>query len=135
MELSPRWSVHVRARYVRTYKEEEKKMTILDRDALLDRLGGDEEIFDEIMETYLEDIPTRLRDLRKAVDGNDVARMQHEAHAIKGASANVGAIDLQKIAAQLEGACRNGDSSQAPEMRDAIEDAFEQLRQLLTSPS
>ncbi len=82
---------------------------LFDRAALLARLMGDDELVDEVVDIYLEDIPTRIEALRECLEAGDAAGAERQAHTIKGASANVGSDALRDLAADLERAGKKGD--------------------------
>ena len=75
---------------------------IFDWDGLLHRLMGDEDIAKEIIDDFLKQIPVNLFAVKKALNEEDLLLVQREAHVIKGASGNVGALALQEIAEQIE---------------------------------
>lgn len=62
---------------------------ILQRDALIERLGGDPYIFDIMVDTYLEDVDANCAALQKALAMGATA-VQREAHTVKGLLATVG---------------------------------------------
>ena len=67
-----------------------------------------EDFLVELIDVYLDDTPTRLAQLRQALDGGDAETMTREAHTLKSSSANVGAMTLSALAHQVEIAGRNG---------------------------
>ena len=75
---------------------------VFDWDGLLHRLMGDEDIAKEIIDDFLKQIPVNLFAVKKALNEEDLLLVQREAHVIKGASGNVGALALQEIAEQIE---------------------------------
>jgi HPt (histidine-containing phosphotransfer) domain-containing protein len=80
---------------------------VFDWDGLLYRLMGDEELAGEIVGDFLKQIPMNLDALKEALNKQDALLVKREAHIIKGASGNVGAVVLQKIAEKIE---TSGDS-------------------------
>ncbi len=56
----------------------------------------------ELLTMLAEDVKIHIADLRQAVKDRDLAAIGHEAHYIKGASANVGMISLTTAAKQIE---------------------------------
>jgi HPt (histidine-containing phosphotransfer) domain-containing protein len=56
----------------------------------------------ELLTMLAEDVKIHIEDLRQAVGDRDTAAIAHEAHYIKGASANVGTIGITKLAKQIE---------------------------------
>ena len=101
--------------------------------ALLERLEGDEKIYEEVIALFLEDVPGQIRCLQEAVSGGDVAMAERQAHTLKGASGNVGAMGLQKVALEIEKACKEGNLKEAIKMLDMIKAEFEELKKTLGS--
>jgi HPt (histidine-containing phosphotransfer) domain-containing protein len=56
----------------------------------------------ELLTMLAEDVKIHIDDLRQAVVDRDAMTIAHEAHYIKGASANVGIINITKLAKQIE---------------------------------
>jgi HPt (histidine-containing phosphotransfer) domain-containing protein len=76
--------------------------TILDREALLDRLGGDLELFQEITGLFREDCPKLLSEIRSAVSEDNPPALERAAHTLKGCVANFGAAAAYEAALKLE---------------------------------
>ena len=55
---------------------------------------------------YFTDSQQRIADLRSAQQKDDNANGYEIAHALKGASANLGAAQLTRLSSQLQEACR-----------------------------
>ena len=85
-----------------------KNPNVFDRLTLLKRLDGDEELLEEVLSIYFEDVPVRLKNLRNALERGDESIAATEAHTLKGASANVGALELQAAALEIEKAVQKG---------------------------
>ncbi len=107
-------------------KPEVPSVPAVDRAALLARLGGDEELLRDVVRLFLADCPVRLAAIKAAVDGRDAARLQAEAHALKGAASNMSASEVVDAARALErmGADRNlGEAAKAWRHLSAAADA------------
>ncbi len=63
---------------------------------------GDTEFELELLTMLAEDVKLHIEDLRQSVTNGDAKAIAHEAHYIKGASANVGARRLATLAKELE---------------------------------
>ena len=74
------------------------------------RSGGTAEAYHEILATYVADSENRLVDMAKYHRENDIRALTICVHAIKSASANIGASDVSQLAAELEAAGKNGDT-------------------------
>jgi HPt (histidine-containing phosphotransfer) domain-containing protein len=60
----------------------------------------------ELLEMLAEDVTIHLDELRGAIERRDLETMLHESHYIKGASANVGIVDMALAARQVEDLAR-----------------------------
>jgi CheY-like chemotaxis protein len=74
----------------------------IDSQQFMSRLGGDEQLFLDVVQVFLQDCPARLAEIKEAVDRRDAKRIRATAHALKGASANLSASRLFDAAAVLE---------------------------------
>ncbi len=74
--------------------------TIVDLDRLYSFTQGDTALEAELVALYVETAQLYLARLRRA--GDDAAEWQRAAHALKGASANIGAVVVAQLAAEQE---------------------------------
>ena len=81
----------------------------LDTDKGILNSGGIREEYDEILAIYAADCKKRLTELAKYHGENDTRALTICVHALKSASANVGADELSGMAASLEAAGNTGD--------------------------
>ncbi|WP_295615320.1 Hpt domain-containing protein [Chamaesiphon sp. GL140_3_metabinner_50] len=61
----------------------------------------------ELLTMLAEDVKIHIEDLRQAVIDKDLVKIGHEAHYIKGASANVGITSIAALAKQVETLARD----------------------------
>ncbi len=73
---------------------------VIDRRRLASFTGGDAALERELIELYLETAALYVDRMRRATD--DAASWRSGAHALKGASANVGAVAVARLAARCE---------------------------------
>ena len=69
---------------------------------LLSRVDGDEEVFGELCDIFLDDAPKRLADIRTALEARDAKGVRAAAHAFKGAASVFGATGIVDAARRLE---------------------------------
>ena len=86
----------------------------IDREALMNRVGGDEELFTEIVRLFLADCPARVADIQAAVEAADTEAIRLTCHALKGAAGNLSAMDLMSAARALERIGAEGRIDAAP---------------------
>ncbi len=105
-----------------------------DRDALLDRTMGDEELAAEVILCFLQDTPGQISAIKESVDeGNPGAAREH-AHSIKGAAANVGANHLREIAFEIEMAGKSGDCERIRGLIPELELRFSRFQEATAAP-
>jgi len=74
----------------------------VDCQAMLERLGGDPELFADVARLFLEFCPAGMLAIRTALDGGDAEALRRAAHALRGAAANLSANALCDAAQELE---------------------------------
>ena len=89
----------------------------LDYAVALERLGGDEELLQEVALLFLEEYPSLLSELRAAEQTGNAHRLERAAHSLKGSVANFGAECAVQAALNLETIGRSGDLTGA---KDAL---------------
>ena len=101
-----------------------EQLISLDHAVVLERLGGDEELLQEVAQLFLEEYPTLLSEINEAAQTGDALRMERAAHSLKGSIANFGAEQAVQAALTVEKIGRSGD------LKDAAQ-AYEQLAALM----
>ena len=81
---------------------------VLDLAGTLENLGGDPELYQEILDFFLEIVPQQLDDLQAVLEAGDLAAVDLQAHSMKGGAANVGAVRMTAVARELENLAKNG---------------------------
>ncbi len=80
---------------------------VLDRAAILERLGGDEDILAMMLDMYVQDVENNCTAIAKAFTSGNAPALQREAHTLKGllatVSDDVGAADAYVIEKQAKG--------------------------------
>ena len=103
----------------------------IDMAALQRTTDGDNQFLAELIELYLADVPVRLQKLSQAVDTGVAAEIKNEAHSLKGASANLAAVELQQLFARLEQAGANSQLDQAGQLYTLAMEEFQRVRDYL----
>jgi CheY-like chemotaxis protein len=80
----------------------DEEMPVIDREMVMARLGGDEQLFGDVIQLFLEDCPVRLAMIKSAIDAGDSEALRTSAHALKGAAGNMSAKRLFDTAQTLE---------------------------------
>ena len=111
----------------------DRESTPVDKKQALVNCDGDEELFREIVQIFLEDTPKRIEALSQAVAADDADQIQKAAHGLKGASANLAAGPLRQASQALEKAGRDGQTALAREGFRRVQHEWERLKKYLTS--
>jgi HPt (histidine-containing phosphotransfer) domain-containing protein len=107
--------------------------TVVDRDSVMKRLGGDEELFRSFIEVFTEDSPAMMQQLRDAVAERNSSLIQRSAHSLRGLAANFNAAGVVELASKLEQAGKDGDLSEANSLMTQLNEAMEQLQETLAT--
>jgi two-component system sensor histidine kinase/response regulator len=75
----------------------------------LERLGGDETLFREVIEIFLDDVPKHMTSLGRAIEAGDAAAVEGAAHTLKGELGYLGISEVSQKARELEEFGRNSD--------------------------
>lgn len=99
----------------------------------LARVDGDKELFNEMVQLFLEEYPKSLAKIREALSQQDSQSVAYAANALRGALGNFAAASAISVTLRLEQMGRQGDLSQAQEATTSLEDSLSRLRSALTS--
>lgn len=98
----------------------EDRPPALDWDVLLDRFGGDWSFIDEVTALFVEERAVQTERIEAAIEAGDAEALQHAAHTLKGAAANLHAEPTREAALRLETIGASGDLSSAREAYGAL---------------
>ena len=111
-----------------------RKLSAVDLEAALDRLGGDRELYVELVEVFRNECPGVAAEIRRAIDERDLRVLQRSAHTLRGASSNLGAVAVSEAALELERRAATkdveGSSEQFEILQKEIERMFSELEAL-----
>ncbi len=97
------------------------------------RLGFSWKDFYEMLLRLFPDFQRILEELRIAVRAEDPKMVEQHAHALSGASGNIGANEIQDIAKRLELLAGKGECENLPSLFESLEKEFSVFRDALTS--
>lgn len=105
---------------------------VFDRDALMLRLEGDEQLLKTLIDVFNRDYPKQLERLHHAVSEQDVDTLTRVAHGMKSAIATFHAEPARKAALHLEEIGRDRDIGSASQLLTHLEDELEKLHKALS---
>jgi CheY-like chemotaxis protein/HPt (histidine-containing phosphotransfer) domain-containing protein len=110
----------------------EAEMPVFDRASMMDRMMGDAELAQTVVEGFIEDMPRQISALRGYVEAGDVKGAERSAHTIKGASAIVSGEALRLTAVEIEKAAKAGDMEAVKAWIAELESEFDRLKQAMS---
>jgi two-component system, sensor histidine kinase and response regulator len=87
----------------------------------LERLGGDEGLFHEIIEIFLKEAPKQMTSMREALARGDKDATERIAHTLKGELGYLGISEASHNAHAIEDAGRKGDLKRAASIQALLE--------------
>lgn len=98
-----------------------------DQADLLERVGGNQALLQEVIELFLEDGPRLLNAIREGLAAGDAAVVYKTAHTLKGCAGNFGGQDVIALAQRLEARAREGDLPTAATVFAKLETEVDRL--------
>jgi PAS domain S-box-containing protein len=105
---------------------------LLDRAALLARVGGREDRLRTIIQVFLDESSGLLAELSEAIAGRQVFHVQRPAHALKGALGLFGVPTIVEAAQTLECLGQAGDLNEAVKAHSRLEEEIGELKSALS---
>ena len=89
-------------------------------------LGGDDgkDFLKEIVDLYVQQYPELYCGIKNGAETNQPVEMYQSAHALKGASLNIGAKEIASICKQIELKGKANDMNQIPELIISLENIY-----------
>ncbi|MBU0717392.1 MAG: response regulator, partial [Planctomycetes bacterium] len=103
--------------------------TPLDLQRALKQLGGDRELFDEVLVAFLDDLPRLASELQSAVSNADAERLHAAAHSLKGAASNICAEPTRYVAQELEKRGQQGELQEADSLLEELRQHLDRLQE------
>jgi two-component system sensor histidine kinase/response regulator len=99
-----------------------------DRDELLDRLGGDAVLMQQMIDLFVDECPRLLDEMHAAIGRGDLDAVRRSAHAFRGAAANFSSGSAVAASLRLEEAAALGNAREA---ESALRDVHAEATRLL----
>ena len=128
-------SIDLKMDYLAIYSSDEINEPSVKEWVDLDRLDditlGDMKIRKEILQAFLEDTKINLLSIKSATLSKNFEAIEHKAHQIRGASANVGVKELKTLADRLEFQSQQKNFQGVTELVLQIENSFQKIQSFL----
>lgn len=100
---------------------------VFNRQALIERAMNDEELASKLIAIFIKDLPKQVVALKENVEKSDMDKIKWYAHYIKGSSANIGAMALSTVAADMEKAGNDHQTDEIDILMPELEKQYELL--------
>ncbi|MCS6296523.1 MAG: response regulator [Nitrospira sp.] len=105
---------------------------VFDANAMLANIGGDAELFDQLIRLFLDRHGIMMKEIESAIGQADAAALERAAHSLKGTAGNLCAPDVVLLASQLEASGRLGTLTEAPSLLVRLDRTVQELVAVLT---
>jgi HPt (histidine-containing phosphotransfer) domain-containing protein len=99
----------------------------------LERLGGDEELLDDLIGFYLEDYPSLIQTIDESLAAGDSALVERAAHSLKSLAANFDATRCNELAQNIESAAKKQELQSLGEQVAQLHICTDELAQALVA--
>lgn len=97
-------------------------LPVLDVQDALPRFGKDIQIYRDFLNEFMDDLPERIHQFRRALLSGDFETLAAGAHNLKGISGSMGAKQLSYLLQKLDQECQNGESLLIQQTFEEIEE-------------
>jgi CheY-like chemotaxis protein len=105
---------------------------VFDANAMLANIGGDAELFDQLIRLFLDRHGIMMKEIESAIGQADAVALERAAHSLKGTAGNLCAPDVVLLASQLEASGRLGTLTEAPSLLVRLDRTVQELVAVLT---
>jgi HPt (histidine-containing phosphotransfer) domain-containing protein len=114
---------------VENTENEEPEIQHFQKDTLLEKIGFDASVFDQLVELTLKEYPKYIETLESAIDTNDLDEIKSTAHKLKGSAFNMEFNVLGNLAKEIEINCEN--KEKLPSLFDNIKTEWQKVSALI----
>ena len=118
-----------------TVKETISTDTVVDLQVIesLQQLTGNQstELISEMINVYIDDASPRVAEISRASANHEAAALEDAAHALKSASANLGANRLAELCAKVERISQSGTTTDTQTLSTQIQEEYQQVKVVL----
>jgi HPt (histidine-containing phosphotransfer) domain-containing protein len=102
---------------------------LIDREKAFRELDMPEDLFNELLEMFVEQTEPALKTLEAIVDNQNYGEIRKSAHLIHGSAANLRIVGIQSIAKEIEvGSTENQDIEVIKRNIEKLRSAFEEVK-------
>lgn len=102
-------------------------------EAAIDRLGGDVELYKDLVDRFLDDSAGTRRRIQVAIENRDGAQLHSASHSLKGLAASCGATSVAEALAELESLGRTREFALVPHAWNRFQAEIERTAEALAT--
>lgn len=115
-------------------EEKSQRDTIpIDLPSVMDRIGGDENFLQKLIDIYIEDFIEKYAKLKQAIERSDFNEIKKIGHSLRGSSGNLSLNGLHHISENIELSGKEENIQQAKLLFIQLNTEFEKLNNLFSS--
>jgi two-component system sensor histidine kinase/response regulator len=99
----------------------------IDLAVALERLDGDRDLFEELVQVFRNECPNVIEEMRQAIGQGDAKTLERSAHGLKGSSAQLGGLAVSQIAMQIEKMARSGNVESSRDYFKILQNELDRL--------
>jgi len=107
--------------------ESDSELPCFDKEKMFERFGGDEELVQMVLETFVQEAPELISEIDQAMKSKESETIRAKSHALKGTAANVNAERLRNAALEMETEAKNEKDKLYLVKLEAIQTEYEQF--------
>jgi len=111
-----------------------RALCVFNRQELLDRLDGTDELVDRFVSLFLESVSGHLAELGAALVRSDLDEVYFRAHTVGGTAANVGAEQIHAVATRIEALAKNRTLEGVAVLYGQLREAFDAFKGAVGAP-
>ena len=96
----------------------------------LKQMSG-EDFINELIDTFIEDAPTMIAEMKSALEGDDADTFRRAAHSMKSNAATFGANELAELAKELEMLGKDNKLNETGDRLKSMEEAYASAKEEL----
>jgi CheY-like chemotaxis protein/HPt (histidine-containing phosphotransfer) domain-containing protein len=112
-------------------EQNQSESPIFNRQELIDRVVGDEELAEDIITEFLEDMPLQIKEFKEFVQNKQADKAGFLAHRIVGAAGNLSAKAINEVAYAMEKAANSDNMDQLNSLIPELESQFELIKKAI----
>jgi|WetSurMetagenome_2_1015567.scaffolds.fasta_scaffold215259_2 two-component system, sensor histidine kinase and response regulator len=109
------------------------EIPIFDRLGLLETVGGDEAILEDLVRLFLDDMPGEIGLFMGAIERGDLTEAKGLAHKLKGACRNMRAFAIGEVFFRFEEVIKSGNTNGIDELIPQVENGFMEFQRAFSA--